>query len=112
MTDLRYEVGGDRTGVPLRLWVVMAAGFVAWLLLVWYGTESTLARTNRDELIGIAIWGVAIAFGGLFLVYTWTVAATIIERERFRSTVARSLSLADQALEEARQLAPTDATRD
>ena len=109
---MQYEVGGDRRYAPLRLWVAMVAGFVAWLLLVWFGTEATLARTNRNELVGVAIWGVAIVFGGLFLVYTWTVAATIIERERLRSTLNRSLSLADQALEEARQLAATDATRD
>jgi Tfp pilus assembly protein PilN len=112
MSDRQYEVGGERTNVPIRLWVAMAAGFVVWLLLVWYGTQVTVARTNREELIGVAIWGVAISFGGLFLVYTWTVAATIIERERLRSTLTRTLSLADQALDEARRLASTDTTRD
>jgi hypothetical protein len=112
MSDGRYEVGSERTDVPMRLWVAIAAGFVVWLLLVWYGTQLTVARTNREELIGVAIWGVAISFGGLFLVYTWTVAATIIERERLRSTLTRSLALADRVLEDARQLTSTDTTRD
>ena len=71
-------------------------------------TESTLLRVNRDDLVAVAAWGVAVVFGGLFLVYTWTVIAAIVARERLGSTLKRSLSLADQALVEARR---PDATR-
>jgi hypothetical protein len=95
MRDLRDEVAGDSEQVRRRLWIVMAAGLVVWLLSVWYATAVTMAGTDPDELVGVAAWGVAIVFGGLFLVYTWTVLTAIIEGERLRSTVARGLSLAD-----------------
>jgi hypothetical protein len=108
MTEYRLET--NRPQVPVGLLVAMVAGFAGWLLLVWYATASTLARTNHEELVVVATWGVAIVVGGLFLVYTWTVMAAIIERERLRSTLARSLLLADQALEEAQGKRGEDAT--
>lgn len=108
MTEYRLET--DRQQVPVGLWVAMVAGFVGWLLLVWYGTTATLARTNHEDLVAVATWGVAIVVGGLFLVYTWTVVAAIIERERLRSTLARSLLLADQALKETQRAEAEGAT--
>lgn len=111
MTNVQSRLGDDRRQVSAGLWVVMVAGFVGWLLLVWYGTAATVARTNREDLVAVATWGVAVVVGGLFLVYTWTVVAAITERERLRATLTRSLSLADQALEEARQAEANDATQ-
>jgi hypothetical protein len=111
MADARYDrqiSGPSTTVVSLR--GAMVAGFVAWLLLVWYATNMTLARTDSDDLVRVSMWAVAVVFGGLLVIYTWTVATAIIERERFRSTVERGLKLADQALEEARDLA-SDAAR-
>lgn len=82
-----------------------AAAFVAWLVLVWYATSTTIARTNREELLAVAMWGVAIVVGGLFLLYTWTVAVAIIERGRLRGTLDRATRLADETLTEGRSLA-------
>jgi len=110
MADVQHDrkVSAGGTGV-FSLRAAMVAGFIAWLLLVWYATDMTLARTDRDDLVRVSMWGMAIVFGGLLVIYTWTVAAGIIERERFRSTVERGLKLADQALEEARDLASDSA---
>ena len=72
---------------------------VAAVDLVEHGDNPGEHEPRRSR--GCRDLGGAIVFGGLFLVYTWTVAAAIIERERLRSTLTRSLSLADQALEEA-----------
>jgi hypothetical protein len=112
MADIRFErrtTTDDGAGI-LSLRTGMLVVFVAWLLFVWYGTKMTIVQTQHTDLIRVAIWGVAIVFAGLLVTYTWTIAAAIIERERFRGTVERALKLADQALEEARRLDP-DITR-
>jgi hypothetical protein len=106
MSVSRQPVTDPQRVAPLRLWVAMARGLVLWLALVWYGTSATLVATDRDELATVATWGVAIVAGGLLLVYTWAVSAAIVERERLRGTLTRGLSLADQALDEARRRWP------
>jgi hypothetical protein len=111
MADVHYDRKVEGVS-SAALWsrTAMVLAFIAWLLLVWYATNVTLARARPDDLVRASMWGVAIVFGGLVVFYTWTVAAAIIERERFRMTVERGLRLADRALEEARRLG-SDAAR-
>jgi hypothetical protein len=111
MSSGQLRLGDDRNDSTLALRLAIAAGFVIWLGLIWFGIESTTAGLGRDELIRVAVWGVAIVAGGLFLVYTWTVAATIIERERLRGSINRALALADRALEEADAAAADESSR-
>lgn len=103
MADTQIEFGGTEKNQGSRyLWIALAAGCVAWLYLIWLGTGATLSRVSHDELVIVAAWGVAIVFGGLFVVYTGTIVAGIHARQRLRSTLRRSMRLADEVLEEAR----------
>ena len=79
---MEMRVGGDKSQGPLWLWVALIVGLVAWLFLIWLGADPTVLRVKRDDLLPVAAWGVAIVFGGLFLVYTWTVVTAIVARER------------------------------
>lgn len=101
----------DEPGAPSKLGrgVLHAtmAGFVAWLLLISIGTV-VLMRTSHDDLLRVTVWGVAVVVGGLFLVYTWSVATATIARERLRGTLKRSISLADEALRQAERATPTN----
>jgi cytochrome c biogenesis protein CcdA len=101
VSGAQFQLGDDQNNTAVGLRLAIAAGFVVWLGLIGVGIASTTAGLNRDELLRVAVWGVAIVAGGLFLVYTWTVAAAITERERLRGTIKRALALADRALEEA-----------
>jgi len=108
MADTQIQLGGaGKSHGSLYLWAALAAGCVAWLCLIWFGTGATLSRVSHDDLVIVATWGVAIVFGGLFLVYTGTIVAAIVARERLRSTVTRSMAFADEVLKEARRPAET-----
>jgi hypothetical protein len=73
----------------------------AWLGLIIAATGAATLVSGNQALLGAALVGTAIAFGGVYLAYTWVVATGVAERERLDA----ALKLAGDQLREARELA-------
>ncbi len=92
--DVRLEAHADR-----RREVLWLLG--AWLALVVVAVAGAVFSTNDAQLITAATVGVAIAFGGVYLAYSWVVIAGVRERERLRTTLERAAATLREAEEAA-----------
>jgi hypothetical protein len=89
------------SAMPAKTGLVLA--LAAWIAVIWYAVNDVGRRIPPEQYTLVATWGVAIVAGGVFVLYTWTVVAGIMARERLRASLQRSITIADDALDEFRE---------